>query len=223
MKIALKHYVLTLLILLSIGSCKKTDSEDNSTVTHYVIITLKGKKIEVFKKGTPFAEPGYTAMEGSTDVTQQVKKDYDPEMPGNTPGFFTITYSATNRDGYSNATSRDVFIYDANDEVSGIYKGGRIGGSEKEQTVYIWKGAGGEYHIDDFFGGAYNLTRGYGVKYKGTSSFTRDGSSLTGGPISSGFGKTAFVFKNGSFKNGVIEYDAVHTTGFQFHVKITKQ
>jgi hypothetical protein len=93
-----------------------------SKITNFPILTLLGDEVIVLEKGTPFTDPGVTAKEGTNDLTPAVSGEVDI----NTPGVYTITYSAVNKDGFSATTTRTVVVYETDDtaashDLSGNY------------------------------------------------------------------------------------------------------
>jgi Domain of unknown function (DUF5011) len=124
-----KRYVFLLIAFITIVvSCKKDpiintpDRVGISKVTYYPIITLTGSSIIAIANGTAYTEPGVTAKAGSADVPVITTGSVDE----NTDGVYTITYSATNSDGFSSTAARKVVIYTtatdaAANDLSGTY------------------------------------------------------------------------------------------------------
>jgi hypothetical protein len=78
-----------------------------SKITNFPVLTLKGDNVIVLEKGSAFTDPGVIAKEGSNDLTPTVTGAVDV----NTPGVYTVNYSAVNKDGFSAATRRTVVVY----------------------------------------------------------------------------------------------------------------
>lgn len=100
------------LICLSIVSCKKDNfnypegTVGSSKITYYPIVTLKGDQLMAVTKGSTFTDPGVDAIEGSNPIKATVKGSVDT----NTPGVYTLVYTAVNKDGYSATTYRNVAV-----------------------------------------------------------------------------------------------------------------
>lgn len=129
--------------IMLLGACESDDTAHVSFVTTYPVITLEGDEILISPLGTPYTEPGATATVGE----EEVEVDIDGDVDANEPGVYPISYSATNSDGYSRLTSRQVVIYDpATDAVdlSGEYVRAATG-----VTVTVTKIGPSTYHIND--------------------------------------------------------------------------
>jgi hypothetical protein len=126
---------------LTFSSCQKEPSfnyPDGKTgiskITVYPILTLKGEKVMVLAKGTAFADPGVTALEGTNPLTPVVTGAVDV----NTAGVYTVTYTATNKDGFPATASRTVAVYDTQaDAIANDFSGSYVRSSNGE--VAVWK------------------------------------------------------------------------------------
>lgn len=172
-------------LIFSFASCEKEDStEDKSKITYFVSIEFEGAEILKFnetgttyitaiKVNTPYSEPGFTAMEGDTDVTSKV--EVEGTVDNTTVGKYDINYSAVNVDGFAAVKTRTVFVYDdaganTTTDLSGKYDGIRVN-KNAGGIVNIQKIAPGVFFIDDICGGYYNQSRGYGARYAGYGYF----------------------------------------------------
>jgi hypothetical protein len=78
-----------------------------SKITVYPTLTLVGDRYMAIVNGaTPFTDPGATATEGETEIPVTVTGSVD----ANTPGVYTLTYTAVNKDGFSASATRTVVI-----------------------------------------------------------------------------------------------------------------
>ena len=99
-------------ILVFLFSCNKFTVVDTptqvgiSTVTYYVVFTLNGPKVQSIVVGTPYTDPGAKAEENGQPVQYTTSGTVD----NNTVGFYPITYSAVNKDGYSSSITRYVAV-----------------------------------------------------------------------------------------------------------------
>ncbi len=151
-----------MLLLLGISaflSCNKHTIRDDgvyvgeSKITHYVVLTLQGESIITTVQGAPFDDPGITATEDGADVPFTTTSNVDI----NTAGFYSVTYSATNKDGYASSVSRTVIVLPAHEtpglDISGKYD--YVGSSTYTATVE--KIAEGTYSTDNCWSGATTI------------------------------------------------------------------
>lgn len=120
-----KNIAYSSLILLAFGSCDLADPI-TSEITEYADFTMEGESFIYHQVGTPFTDPGVTAMEGEDDLEVQVTGSVDP----NVIGVYYLNYSAVNSDGFSASVERVVAVGDQevafNRDLSGTYvTGGR--------------------------------------------------------------------------------------------------
>ncbi|MFA8435164.1 MAG: BT_2262 family domain-containing protein [Marinifilaceae bacterium] len=172
-------YSLLLTLFCGVVSCDK-ESEDISTLTSYVTIVLEGGDVVYHPKGTPWVDPGYTADENGADVTSSVTAT-TPDV--DKIGSYTVTYSATNTDGFTGSVSRKVVVYTpglSDIDISGVFSGDvfRINTSDNstrsfsDNEVVITKtSVPGLYQISDWIAGFYNVGYGYGAGYAFTGYF----------------------------------------------------
>jgi len=139
------HYIIIILITLLFNfSCEKDlTSEGVSKVTTYVKLTMTGEHFMSIPQGLAYTEPGITGKEGETTVNVTTTGTVDP----NTPGVYTVTYSAINKDGYPVSDSRIVNVYDpaaAANDFSGNYARSTNG------SIAVWtKVAPGMYTVNN--------------------------------------------------------------------------
>jgi hypothetical protein len=121
-----KIILFSFLALAFFAGCKQEDviqTADQvgiSKVTYYPILTVNGDAFMTIAKGSTFTDPGATAMAGTETATITVAGTVDT----GTPGTYTLSYTAVNKDGFSVTSYRIVGVYDesvvAND-FSGSY------------------------------------------------------------------------------------------------------
>ncbi|QHT65987.1 DUF5011 domain-containing protein [Rhodocytophaga rosea] len=88
-------------------SCEKElDTEGLSRITTFADIQVTGDELAIVTLGQPYTDPGATAVENGKSVTVTTEGEVDV----NTAGIYTITYSATNSDGFPNEASRLVAV-----------------------------------------------------------------------------------------------------------------
>lgn len=165
-------FLLTITAAFILSSCEK-DSLGVSKVTTYATMTLNGASTLFWQLGTPFVDPGCAALEGTNDITADVvaESTVDP----NVGGFYTISYSVANSDGFKAYATRKVVVADLTDPLNGYYRSSltrkvlSTGATANRGpfTVMVFAVGGNKYYIDDLIGGWYNYGSGYGPNYAG--------------------------------------------------------
>lgn len=158
----MKYLISLMMVLPLLMSCEK-ESEGLSFITHYIIITPEGGDV-LMSTGETFSDPGYTAFEGEEDVTANVV--VTDNIDNTVAGFYTVTYTATNADGYSSSTTRTVIVQSTADyatTLDGVYYA-----SVARDGVPAYDGL--SFTIKDnvlqcAIGGYYSVGRNYGTDY----------------------------------------------------------
>lgn len=164
-------FMLTLGVF-AFSSCGDKEYTD-SKVTHYVSYELTGGENYAVPMGSTFADPGFKAFEGEEDVTSKVAVNGTVDTKA--IGFYAITYTAANTDGYSKSVTRNVFVYnpEITADLAGTYTvaagSHRMRAGAKTpfdgQTITLTKMAPGIFQISDWMGGYYDQRAGYGSSY----------------------------------------------------------
>lgn len=100
-----------------------TDTQvGHSKITFFPVLTLKGDKYIAVPVGGAYTEPGTTATEAGTSITAAVSGSVNTAKVG----VYTLTYTATNKDGFSVSDTRTVAVYStdataAANDLSGSY------------------------------------------------------------------------------------------------------
>lgn len=226
---------LATLLALTLTACDET-SQDPSTITYYITFEMEGDETMYLPVGTAYEEPGVTAMEGSEDVTANVVTT--GSVDGNTVGLYTITYSATNQDGFSSSTSRTVIVYDptVTTDISGTYT--TAAGSYRYwletaavsnfsgYNVTITQLAPGFFYISDYMGGYYDQGAGYGSAYAMTGYLKLNADNTLEAVTGSvaGWGDSYDSFDNGVYDpaTGNISYELAYAQSMIFYITLTK-
>jgi len=174
-KYAIYLFVVVFSTFLS-GCEKDITTQDHSTITHFVTFEIKG--VNAYNEtavalGSDYVDQGVVAMEGDKDVTSSVA--VSGEVDTSTLGVYTISYSATNKDGYSSTVERTVLVYDpsaslSSTDLTGSYDGLRINAGAGG-TVDIHQVIPGIFYISDMFAGYYAQSKGYGKSYAAPGYF----------------------------------------------------
>lgn len=157
MKKRLKYSSLLLMAFaLFFASCEK-ETEGISKVTEFAEFDMTGEEYYFMEKGTPYSEPGIKALEGG----QEIPVTTDGTVDENTPGVYTLTYTATNSDGFSKSITRIVVVYDG-DISSTDFSGDYFGGYYGDADMTVTREKDGLYWATDVFGyGPPNPIPGY--------------------------------------------------------------
>jgi hypothetical protein len=123
-----KGYVFKLIAFLAIiSSCSKdpivstADRVGISKVTYYPKFTFTGNDVVSVVQGSAFTDPGIKASAGGADIPVVTTGTVD----ASTVGIYTLTYTATNADGFSSTATRTVVVIPSADapgvDLSGEY------------------------------------------------------------------------------------------------------
>ncbi len=205
-KIFASLFVLSILF----SGCKKDiTTEDTSIITYYVTFKLEGQTLMKIPKGESYVEPGFNATEGESDVTGSVV--VDGTVDANSPGLYTINYSAENSDGYSSDVTRTVIVYDPTapeTDFSGTYSTKIVrteadGSNPRDYSgeINITKIAQGIFYVDCLLGSTYSIFYGYGSGYAMTGyiALNADNSLSLLSSYVAGWGDGLTGFKNGKY------------------------
>ncbi|MEO8762857.1 MAG: DUF5011 domain-containing protein [Ginsengibacter sp.] len=116
--IRIKKILLPLLAFAVFISCNKTDynypegTVAGSKITFFPDLTYNGDNYVVVRAGETYTEPGVTAKENGAEIPVTI----DGTVDTNTPGIYTLVYSAVNKDGFPATASRTVIVYETADD-----------------------------------------------------------------------------------------------------------
>lgn len=221
------------LSLLALASCSK-DTEGLTGITYYPVLELDGPIYDSAIAGTPFVDPGYSASLNGEDYTDHVVVSTKMDLNNPKPGYYAITYSATNSDGFSAAATRYVLVSDNSDPVSGYYTTNEASYREYNGEIYyggfsevVYANGDGTYHISDLLAGWYQYRAGYGANYAlgGDFSVDADGNMTLLSSFLTGWADSANDLTEGvvDTEAGTISYIVSYTTyPFLFHVILDK-
>lgn len=202
-------------------------------ITYYAVIDLDGPIYDQAVAGQAYTDPGYSATMQGEDITSDVKVTTNMDMQNPKPGYYKVTYSAVNEDGFSASAERYVLVADADDKASGYYttspQSFRDSGSVtlygRAFSVTVYGNGAGTYHVSDFLGGWYDQRAGYGSNYaaKGEFSIAPDGAiSLISSSVA-GWGDSLSSLDDASFDASTETISWVaNYAGMKFHVTMSK-
>ncbi|GAA5225212.1 immunoglobulin-like domain-containing protein [Membranihabitans marinus] len=149
-------YITYMIIMLGLVFWGCEDDASPSFVTTYPVISVLGDVVLPVEMGTAFVDPGAEAMVGDIAVEVEVMSDVNTSEPG----YYSVTYSSTNEDGFSRSESRMVIVYEVG-EVAGLYSGIRTN-TGTGGPILISSLGGNRYSVSDAAGGYYVFARGDG-------------------------------------------------------------
>lgn len=185
----MKKYLLIFSIAaaaLFAASCQKT-SEGHTYIANY--FQFNGAEKVYLAVGDEYTDAGVTEMEGGGKVVTTITDMNGEEVSAvstDTPGFFDITYSTVNDQGWPFSMSRTVYVYDATvTETLGTFTvdcdaswcgkytyaervAASVGSGMPATTNYTIKFtqvAGNIYTCSDLLGGWYTYAQGRGPYY----------------------------------------------------------
>lgn len=225
---------LFVLSILFAGCEKDITTEDTSIITYYVTFDLDGETLMKLPKGQAYTEPGFTAMEGESDVTGAVL--VEGSVDADSPGLYTIDYSAVNSDGYPSSVTRTVIVYDPTapeTDFSGTYSTSIVrteadGSNPRPYAgeINITKIAQGIFYVDCLLGATYSIHYGYGSAYAMTGyiSLNADNSLSLLSSYVAGWGDGLEGFKNGSYNptTGLPYWESIYAGNDTYAVTTSK-
>ena len=173
-------FLLTITAAFMLSSCDK-DSLGVSKVTTYATMRLNGASSIYWQLNTAYTDPGIVAMEGTTDISSKVETSTLPNVA--VGGFYTITYSVANSDGFKAYATRKVIVTDMTDPLNGNYSSALTRKKLSTTTTSnrgpfittVFAVGGGKYYISDLIGGWYNFGSAYGTAYAGPGIVQKNG------------------------------------------------
>ena len=211
---------------LGLTSCSK-DQHTDTRVTNYIILTINGDEVVYVNAGDTYVDAGCKAEAAGQDVSDKIvtTNPVDTKVIGP----YTVTYKATNEDGFSSSANRYVYVGEplVGTVSPGSYRQNSAG------TITKWSGydidmltdGNGKYWVEDLLGGYYEQRAGYGSAYsmKGFLQVNADNTvDLVGGGDVAGWGDHYDAFKDGKYDPATktISYDVVYA-GMDFNVILT--
>lgn len=217
-------------VVFGLTSCSKDDQHTDTRVTYYVNMHLQGDEMTLVPLGTAYADAGCTADLNGEDYSSKVVAEGVDLVDVNKVGFYDITYSAVNPDGYAASVSRTVVVYDPSvtASIEGTYspdmkatkygKAGKTfadyaasyGNTSQCVGITFTEVAPGIYYVNDLFAGWYNQIRAYAAKYcmTGYVSLNPDNTLTLQSSYVSGWGDGLDYIKDSSCdpEAGTIKY-----------------
>lgn len=167
-------YLLSVLVTLGFWSCDIDTTDGLTDITYYPVITLLGDNPAIVYIGENYEDAGVSVILNGEDVTDET--EIASNVDASTLGYYTVTYTASNDDGFSNSAERTVYVIDAS-SIATMYFGESEFGSYHyyDAPVKITDNGDGTYEIDDLAGGfywygRYNGYEAYGYDFHAEST-----------------------------------------------------
>ncbi|MBQ7690338.1 MAG: DUF5012 domain-containing protein [Muribaculaceae bacterium] len=191
------------LLLSSVAFTSCSDSNDeltDSKLTNYVVLEVQGDEFVALPLGTSYVDAGCKATLDGQDAASRLVTEGVDEVDENTIGFYEITYSAVNDDGFPISASRTVCVYDPSitlniegkyntDMAATMYLGkmndvkdwypfadwaAGYGNTSQCEGITFTQIVPGIFYCNDLLGGWYWQIRGYGTSYAMTGYVSVD-------------------------------------------------
>ncbi|KAA5828141.1 DUF5011 domain-containing protein [Algibacter amylolyticus] len=219
----MKKFIIVILVITgTFLSCSVDSTGDVSTVTVFPELSINGDAIVYSELGQPFNDPGANASVAGAAVGFDTESDIDV----NTPGFYTVSYSTENADGFLASASRTVIVYENNGTIAGVYMGRRVGPGRVPSPVLVSTRTDGNFDCTDLLGGYYERSlNNYGAAYGadavimvdfGSNTVTSTGSVIGFGPIAMSAGTISADQRTMNWIATLTDYD------FGFPVELVK-
>ena len=149
----LKTMALLLTVILLAG-CHENTTEGVPKITYYPSITILGDATVIVNQGTVYTDAGCKVELNGEDVTTDAV--ITSNVDTNKPGIYSVSYAATNEDGFSVSAERSVFVVNTSSFAS-VYWGESEYGTRHyyDAPILITDRGNGTYLIDDLAGGFY--------------------------------------------------------------------
>lgn len=115
-----KRYSFLLIALVAISACNKDKINNTDTkvgisrVTFFPTLTVTGDDYITVAMGGTYTDAGATAIAGGASVPVTVGGAVNTGVPG----VYTLTYTATNSDGFNASATRRVIVYSTSTEAA---------------------------------------------------------------------------------------------------------
>ncbi len=146
-------FIIVSATVLMLSACNKDPIVSNdemvgiSKITYYPNFEVTGGGNISLVVGTTFTDPGVKASAGGADIPVVTTGSVD----ASTVGYYTLTYTATNKDGFSASTSRNVFVIPSA-ELPGVDLSGSYMTTGGTPNATVTKVAPGVYFTDNCWG-----------------------------------------------------------------------
>ena len=227
MRQILIYFLMLCTAALVMASCSGDVRHTDTRVTHFIQLSVKGDGVVYVDAGMPYTDEGCSAELAGEDVSDKVVVD----NPVNTSeiGPYTVTYSATNADGFPAYATRQVYVGRGvtGTVATGSYRQNAAGTvtNWSDLDIVMLTDGSGLYWVSDLLGGYYDQRAGYGPAYAMPAylQVNADGAvDIAGGGQVPGWGDAYSDFRDARLDpaTNTISYCVVYAN-MEFHVILT--
>ncbi|HYG01341.1 MAG TPA: immunoglobulin-like domain-containing protein [Chryseosolibacter sp.] len=175
----MKKILLYLVIATVFFGCNNDlETEGLSRITYYPTFEMVNGDVVTYHVGDVYSEPGITVTEGGEAIEFTTSGTVDTSAPG----FYPITYSAINQDGYPGTATRLVVVLEENLPTLDL-EGGWTS-TNGTQVMTITKLADGVYSASDLYAHtALDIPVRFLINADGTGTIEPDPNSPFGLPM----------------------------------------
>lgn len=153
----IKTFLIILIAIAVLPACNKEPNFNYpdgtvgiSKITYFPLLSLKGSAYIAVAKGSAYTEPGINATANGATIPFTTSGSVNV----NTPGIYSLTYTATNADGFSASIRRTVIVYSTDASAAANDLSGKYLRAATGQSATWTKLAPGVYLVDNPGGAA---------------------------------------------------------------------
>lgn len=173
----MKKILIYITVVAGLAACNDPETEGISRVTYFPEFVMEGSDLLVVDDPATYTEPGIEVLEQGApiDFTTTYEGRYTGYSSTTTVGTeddeYTVTYGATNRDGFSATATRSVIVTPTGDfqtSIAGAYLAQTVRSTDEgydELIIMISEVSPGVFEITDALGGFYTDGRALGDDY----------------------------------------------------------
>lgn len=198
------HLVLLFVTGIMISCNKDKESAGKYSITYYPDIEIVGDKVMSIVQDEEYVDQGAIVTENGVEIDWTSSGEVDVT----TPGMYTITYSAVNKDGFAKSDSRVVFVLpEAVDEEAPSLAGTYVR-TANGRTSTVTLVAPGVYYMTDAWGSA---TTGGNPLPLGVYLISPDGENIDMPFIYTGVSNFGDIGGFGTFDGAILELNTTLT------------
>ena len=203
------------------------DQHTDTRVTNYIVLTINGDAVVYIDADATYEDAGCKAEAAGQDVSDKIVTSNPVDTKAIGP--YTVTYKATNEDGFSSAANRTVYVGEplTGNVATGSHRKTAAGAVTdwSDFNIDMLTDGNGKYWVEDLLGGYYEQRAGYGAAYsmKGFLQVNADNTvDMVGGGDVAGWNDSYSEFKDGKYdpETNTISYCVVYAK-MDFNVILT--
>lgn len=230
-------YTMALCAMMTLNACNDDDdAHTDSRLTTYPVLEMNGQTFVEVNLGDTYVDAGCKASLGAEDYTEKIVTTGLDELDTSTAGFYYVTYSVVNPEGYKASVTRTIAVFDPDvtTDLSGRYvttentvchvieSGNNIILDGFDITLdYVLPGL---FSVSDLLGGLYDQYVGYGEDYcmNGVIQLTDDNRIVILSGQVPAWGDSYDVKYDGTYdpETGIITWGLEYAGLYSFNVEI---